>query len=112
LELFFRLEKHAQRHVEPSLTRLRRIAIRIDEEQRGRGSPLGCRGAAHTPPAATPGGAIEQLVAVGADRVLRDAGHELRRPAIAQSIAIERVAATRSEERRVGKECRSRWSPY
>ena len=22
------------------------------------------------------------------------------------------VAATRSEERRVGKECRSRWSPY
>src|SRR5256885_13924173 len=25
---------------------------------------------------------------------------------------IEAVAAGRSEERRVGKECRSRWSPY
>ena len=30
----------------------------------------------------------------------------------AQSV-VERLAAlTRSEERRVGKECRSRWSPY
>ena len=26
--------------------------------------------------------------------------------------AIERGTAKRSEERRVGKECRSRWSPY
>ena len=26
--------------------------------------------------------------------------------------ASERVGAVRSEERRVGKECRSRWSPY
>ena len=25
---------------------------------------------------------------------------------------VGRVAAVRSEERRVGKECRSRWSPY
>ena len=25
---------------------------------------------------------------------------------------IERGDSTRSEERRVGKECRSRWSPY
>ena len=25
---------------------------------------------------------------------------------------VARSAATRSEERRVGKECRSRWSPY
>ena len=28
------------------------------------------------------------------------------------SIAIERFGDVRSEERRVGKECRSRWSPY
>ena len=27
-------------------------------------------------------------------------------------INTERVYAERSEERRVGKECRSRWSPY
>ena len=26
--------------------------------------------------------------------------------------AVETAAAERSEERRVGKECRSRWSPY
>src|SRR5256885_4743281 len=26
--------------------------------------------------------------------------------------SIDRVSAKRSEERRVGKECRSRWSPY
>ena len=25
---------------------------------------------------------------------------------------LERAAGVRSEERRVGKECRSRWSPY
>ena len=25
---------------------------------------------------------------------------------------LERVSRSRSEERRVGKECRSRWSPY
>ena len=30
----------------------------------------------------------------------------------AQQAGILWVAATRSEERRVGKECRSRWSPY
>src|SRR3712207_8169838 len=28
------------------------------------------------------------------------------------SNAVDPVAAVRSEERRVGKECRSRWSPY
>ena len=26
--------------------------------------------------------------------------------------AVENTAEVRSEERRVGKECRSRWSPY
>src|SRR3712207_8217590 len=28
------------------------------------------------------------------------------------SILIEQLVSNRSEERRVGKECRSRWSPY
>ena len=37
-------------------------------------------------------------------RFVNDASHELRTP-----IA---VVSSRSEERRVGKECRSRWSPY
>ena len=29
-----------------------------------------------------------------------------------QKVVCEVVTGTRSEERRVGKECRSRWSPY
>src|SRR3712207_6537797 len=37
-------------------------------------------------------------------------GTSIARPLIAQR-QIE-IARTRSEERRVGKECRSRWSPY
>src|SRR2546428_7597140 len=35
-----------------------------------------------------------------------------RDPAPASSKAIRASSARRSEERRVGKECRSRWSPY
>ena len=27
-------------------------------------------------------------------------------------VAVTKYSTTRSEERRVGKECRSRWSPY
>ena len=29
-----------------------------------------------------------------------------------QTARVDRVRSIRSEERRVGKECRSRWSPY
>ena len=32
--------------------------------------------------------------------------------AVTVESAMERKSPTRSEERRVGKECRSRWSPY
>ena len=32
--------------------------------------------------------------------------------ALAITASEKRVAELRSEERRVGKECRSRWSPY
>src|SRR5256885_7469589 len=28
------------------------------------------------------------------------------------ALALQRIGVVRSEERRVGKECRSRWSPY
>src|SRR3712207_6966813 len=31
---------------------------------------------------------------------------------VASPVALAPAFATRSEERRVGKECRSRWSPY
>ena len=36
----------------------------------------------------------------------------LRRPVQKLQAAITQMLDTRSEERRVGKECRSRWSPY
>ena len=32
--------------------------------------------------------------------------------AIAEKAGLSKKDAERSEERRVGKECRSRWSPY
>ena len=32
--------------------------------------------------------------------------------AVTKTAAVIKTAAARSEERRVGKECRSRWSPY
>ena len=33
-------------------------------------------------------------------------------PVPAVNVIVASFAAARSEERRVGKECRSRWSPY
>src|SRR3712207_7909242 len=33
-------------------------------------------------------------------------------PSFDQEVAVVRNTTSRSEERRVGKECRSRWSPY
>ena len=39
---------------------------------------------------------------------LEKTGHQ----AVAEKIRKVNVPYTRSEERRVGKECRSRWSPY
>ena len=31
---------------------------------------------------------------------------------VQQTTKVQKTNGTRSEERRVGKECRSRWSPY
>src|SRR5256884_6346521 len=59
--------------------------------------------AAPDPPADVADGVVEPLT--------RDHAHAL--VAYARLYAGEEAdAATRSEERRVGKECRSRWSPY
>ena len=44
--------------------------------------------------------------------ILGDAFQDVGLVARDPSRAAERVALQRSEERRVGKECRSRWSPY
>src|SRR5438445_11515244 len=61
-------------------------------------------------PAATARGTVtRRTIERGRFRTETSEGWRSRRP----SIAISRRAPTsRSEERRVGKECRSRWSPY
>src|SRR5256886_5093266 len=50
----------------------------------------------------------------GVDRHVRaEAEHaELIDPGVVAGLCAAPVGDTRSEERRVGKECRSRWSPY
>src|SRR5260370_33630360 len=46
----------------------------------------------------------------GVDIVLDEYRDAMKRPAGALRLAL--LVERRSEERRVGKECRSRWSPY
>ena len=46
-----------------------------------------------------------------ADHKAENLSHEQRRHWDGREFD-EYIVATRSEERRVGKECRSRWSPY
>ena len=71
------------------------------------------------PPSATTRAVLGQIAIDFARRVLRDrkADSELKQHAerlcrspLAQH--LEAAGRARSEERRVGKECRSRWSPY
>ena len=45
-------------------------------------------------------------------RLLERNGRGVRLTDAGRALAIACRAALRSEERRVGKECRSRWSPY
>ena len=49
---------------------------------------------------------------VAVDEVLLPDGKTAGRELIFHKGAVAVLAVTRSEERRVGKECRSRWSPY
>src|SRR5579862_6061380 len=51
----------------------------------------------------------EHLAFAQLERDVVDGAHCGARPA---DEPVEEAAADRSEERRVGKECRSRWSPY
>src|SRR2546426_8525772 len=44
--------------------------------------------------------------------MFRRVAHNLAQADAFYGATPEEVRATRSEERRVGKECRSRWSPY
>ena len=53
---------------------------------------------------------------VGADKFVEQSGElvyaDEHRIGVAQGVDERVIEGLRSEERRVGKECRSRWSPY
>src|SRR5258708_39846330 len=53
---------------------------------------------------------VESIVQEGAQLVQRGLGLFVERYVVARETRCD--GALRSEERRVGKECRSRWSPY
>src|SRR5256885_15214626 len=61
---------------------------------------------------------IYQASLRGNDKVVHNLQRLLLKSKAARTLAVRRVTQenqgkrTRSEERRVGKECRSRWSPY
>src|ERR1017187_10779239 len=55
--------------------------------------------------------AHQQMNAERAKQVLKDAETDLLRDRIDQLLMVAKAKELRSEERRVGKECRSRWSP-
>src|SRR3712207_4562882 len=55
--------------------------------------------------------AVQHTFAQAYDSIRRD-DRELRLKAWLYAIARNRCISIRSEERRGGKECRSRWSPY
>ena len=55
-------------------------------------------------------GRLKQLTNT-AKKLQRD-GIITESPALNDRLESVRIQADRSEERRVGKECRSRWSPY
>ena len=48
----------------------------------------------------------------GVEVLYKDESIWATQKAIATLFDVDRTVVTRSEERRVGKECRSRWSPY
>src|SRR5256885_7467423 len=58
--------------------------------------------------AATPGSRFHEIKKILRDQNLHTVCEEASCPNIAECFGN----GTRSEERRVGKECRSRWSPY
>ena len=55
---------------------------------------------------------LSLVAASGGYSLLRCASFSLRWLLLVQSMGSRHVGFSRSEERRVGKECRSRWSPY
>ena len=57
-------------------------------------------------------GTLDEVDAFGKQRVSEEGGDTKKKPGVRLGRVIDGLRTIRSEERRVGKECRSRWSPY
>src|SRR5574340_1761658 len=114
----------ADKYIAAPLTRMipESLGGNPNEQPYGLGNMI----AAHT---AAPEGAIDDAAgqvgtfaggALGMGKFLKSAGLLTKIPGVSSISGMSRVGSflsnageiTRSEERRVGKECRSRWSPY
>src|SRR5215468_3674299 len=97
-ELFFRIEVHAQRHVEPPLSRLRRLAIGVHQEEPGGASSARALASTTATASEAATSAIDQLVTVRAYVVFGYSGNERRLPAIAQTITLQCASTAASAE--------------
>src|SRR3989441_1991300 len=62
-----------------------------------------------------PGGGTDFIARLIAQKLTERLGQQViveNKPRAGGNLGTEFAAKSRSEERRVGKECRSRWSPY
>ena len=122
------------------IARIRGFSIHLIREELGRGSLLGCRAVMFHPGSAREVGEEKgaQLVKEGLEKIIKDykgpcqlliemsagAGAVIgdrfedifdalqAKGGDKIGVCLDTQNAFRSEERRVGKECRSRWSPY
>src|SRR5207244_702833 len=96
-EFFFGIEVHAQGEVHAPGSGLRRISIRVDDEQRRSWWPSRAGAGATTAAASASGGAIDQFAAIGAHFKRGNTIDKSCRAPIAQSITnqfISRAATT------------------
>src|SRR2546427_903591 len=106
----------AKIHVQPGQTvKVGAVLVTFDEEAgRGGAASLGTTLARSAPPADHTTSATQQAPAATAAAATRDVERVAATPAtrrLARELGVD-IHTVRSEERRVGKECRSRWSPY
>src|SRR2546425_9731363 len=62
-----------------------------------------------------PGGGTDFIARLSAQKLTERLGQQViveNKPGAGGNLGAEFAVKSRSEERRVGKECRSRWSPY
>src|SRR5712692_4942871 len=93
LELFFRIEIHAEVRVEPASPRLWRYSICIDDKERGSRWPA-TKGRRAAGAATTAGRAVDELAAIRAHFISGNAGNERRRASIAQPITDQLASDT------------------